>query len=160
GAPAGQRRKARNDEQVACELHVGLEPERAPQARAEPEQRREHADREQRPPQHPPRPLGRIGAQQHADRQGQGRDQEPRPDQGAQPFPARQGTPPRLSAARREWQDAGGCRHLPPATTVMSLNIGRYMAITMPPTIPPMITIIMGSMIEVSVSTAVSTSAS
>ena len=47
-----------------------------------------------------------------------------------------------------------------PATTLMSLNIGRYMAISMPPTIVPMTTIITGSMTEVSVSTAASTSSS
>ncbi len=38
------------------------------------------------------------------------------------------------------------------------LNIGRYMEITMPPTMPPTTTIIRGSMIEVSAFTAASTS--
>ena len=47
-----------------------------------------------------------------------------------------------------------------PATTLMSLNIGRYMAISMPPTMDPMITIMTGSMMEVSASTAASTSSS
>jgi hypothetical protein len=49
---------------------------------------------------------------------------------------------------------------MPPATTLISLNIGRYMAMTMPPTIDPMTTIMIGSMSEVRESTAVSTSSS
>jgi hypothetical protein len=38
------------------------------------------------------------------------------------------------------------------------LNIGRYMATMMPPTMPPTTTIMSGSMIEVSALTAASTS--
>ncbi len=49
---------------------------------------------------------------------------------------------------------------LPLETTEMSLNIGRYIATTMPPTLPPISTIMSGSITEVIASTAVSTSAS
>jgi hypothetical protein len=49
---------------------------------------------------------------------------------------------------------------LAPATTLINLNIGRYIATTIPPTIVPITTIMIGSMSDVSESTAVSTSSS
>ena len=47
-----------------------------------------------------------------------------------------------------------------PTITVTSLKMGRYIAITMPPTTPPISTIIMGSIMEVIASTELSTSSS
>src|SRR5439155_10511065 len=118
-------------------------------------QRRHGAHHQQRPPQHPPRVLGRVRSQQHADRKRQRRDQQARPDRRRQPMPA-------VLSGIDPLELVPGSAHqlLPPETTLISLNIGRYIATTMPPTMPPITTIITGSMMEVSVSTAVSTSAS
>ena len=84
--------------------------------------------------------------------------QEPRADQCREPLPALP-LPGGLAHGRSRPGERKHPDHpFPPATTLISLNIGRYMATTMPPTMPPISTIITGSMIDVSVSTAVSTS--
>src|SRR5262249_19320094 len=91
-----------------------------------------------------------LRTQEESQRQGHRRHQhavahqEPERDPPLRPGDSRVG--------RTQW--------LPPATTLLSLNMGRYLALTTPPTIPPRTTIITGSMTLVRFSTAWSTSAS
>jgi hypothetical protein len=164
-APAGLGRQHRHQRQVEGELQVDLDHLAAPQQGAQPVEGGQHPDRDQRPPQHPPRLVRRARGKQHPDRQRQGGHQKTRANQRLQALPA-------VADVRQRGVERGGiglrgllrgrlrAHPFPPATTLISLNIGRYMATTMPPTMPPITTIITGSMIEVMVSTAVSTSAS
>ena len=67
----------------------------------------------------------------------------------------------RCGAGLQRWRDAFPEGEPPPYPIVlMMLKIGRYMAMIMPPTIVPRMTIMMGSMALSSVSTALSTSSS
>src|SRR5262249_58023609 len=110
------------------------------------------------PAQHPGPARGRAGSERNRRGRRDRRDEQRVADKRPQPRPA-------VGArARQGWGTPRPGRprlaQCPPATTLISLNIGRYMATTMPPTMPPMTTIITGSMIDVMASTADSASAS
>ncbi len=161
-APAGAGGERGHQREVGHQVRVHLQPHAAPQRQAAPEHRRHRREQGQRPHQHAPRGRPGVRAQHHARRDRDHRDQQPRAHQGRETPPARVRRVVRRALRPFRAAHAVRSRHqlFPPATTLMSLNMGRYIAMTMPPTMPPITTIMTGSMIEVSASTALSTSAS
>ena len=102
-----------------------------------------------------PAPPGRPSVEDDDPETEDRRDHdEPEPDEGAECLSDRLFPPPILSSSLH--RDP----HWFCMITLTILKMGRYMATTMPPTTPPITTIMSGSMIDVRPSTAVSTSSS
>jgi hypothetical protein len=79
---------------------------------------------------------------------------------GTSPMPGKRRAPGDSSPGAPMWHVPEGVRPLYACAALIMSNIGRYMATTIPPITTPMITIMIGSRIEVSAVTAASTSSS